>query len=60
MESVRACVSLAMMEEEESGGRLDLDLDMDSEDMMGVYLKRIVPTMCKTKRQNRGKEMARR
>lgn len=52
MESVRACVSLAMMEEGD-GGRLDLDMDL--EDMMGLYLKRIVPTMCKSKWQ-RGQE----
>lgn len=57
MESVRACVSLAMMEEGD-GGRLDLDMDL--EDMMGLYLKRIVPTMCKSKWQNGGKKMTRR
>lgn len=43
MESVRAWVSLAMMEEEEEdGGELGLSLDLDSEGMTRFYLGRIV------------------
>lgn len=54
MESVRACVSLAMMEEEDSGR---LDLGMDSEDMMGALSeKNCTYHVQKVNGKNRGQE----